>query len=113
MHQQVSVEHLHIIDVGQLFFPWAKWPPFGRRHFQMHCFDWKTRISINNSLKFVPKSPINNTPAFGSDNGLAPTTRQAIIWTNVDPIHWRIYAALGVDGCQWNIAQEILIKGFI
>ena len=22
---------------------------------------------------------------------------QAIIWTNVDPIHWRIYAALGRD----------------
>ena len=23
--------------------------------------------------------------------------RQAIIWTNADPIHWRIYAALGED----------------
>ena len=23
--------------------------------------------------------------------------RQAIIWTNADPIHWRIYAALGGD----------------
>ena len=22
---------------------------------------------------------------------------QAIIWTNADPIHWRIYAALGGD----------------
>ena len=33
----------------------------------------------------------------GSDNGLAPTRRQAIIWTNTDPIHWRIYAALGGD----------------
>ena len=26
-----------------------------------------------------------------------PNRRQAIIWTNADPIHWRIYAALGVD----------------
>ena len=34
------------------------------------------------SLKFVPKVRINNIPAFGSDNGLAPTRRQAIIWTN-------------------------------
>ena len=25
------------------------------------------------------------------------TWRQAIIWTNADPIHWRIYAALGED----------------
>ena len=23
--------------------------------------------------------------------------RQTIIWTNADPIHWRIYAALGGD----------------
>ena len=23
--------------------------------------------------------------------------RQAIIWTHADPIHWRIYAALGGD----------------
>ena len=26
-----------------------------------------------------------------------PNRRQAIIWTNADPIHWRIYAALGID----------------
>ena len=31
------------------------------------------------SLKFVPKVQINS---IGSDNGLAPTRRQAIIWTN-------------------------------
>ena len=30
----------------------------------------------------------------GLDNGLAPNRRWAIIWTNADPIHWRIYAAL-------------------
>ena len=28
---------------------------------------------------------------------MAPNRRQAIIWTNADPIHWRIYAALGGD----------------
>ena len=26
-----------------------------------------------------------------------PNMRQAIIWTNADPIYWRIYAALGGD----------------
>ena len=33
------------------------------------------------------------------NNGLklAPNRRQAIIWTNADPIHWRIYGALGGD----------------
>ena len=24
-----------------------------------------------------------------------PNRRQAIIWTNADPVHWRLYAALG------------------
>ena len=32
-----------------------------------------------------------------SDNGLAPTTRQAMICTNADPIHWRIHAARRAD----------------
>ena len=39
--------------------------------------------------------PINNKATFGSGNGLAPKRRQAIIWTNADPVHRRIYAALG------------------
>ena len=37
-------------------------------------------------------------PSIGLDNGLAPNRWQAIIWTNVDLIHWRVYAALGGDG---------------
>ena len=55
-------------------------------------------ITIKNSLKFVSKRPIINIPALvqimtwrrqgdkplsGSDNDLAPSRRQAIIWTNV------------------------------
>ena len=55
-------------------------------------------ILVKISLKFVPKGPIDNNPTTGgSDNGLAPNRRQAIIWTNADPIHWRIKAALGGD----------------
>ena len=27
-----------------------------------------------------------------------PNRRQAISWTNIDPVHWRIYAAPGGDG---------------
>ena len=56
----------------------------------------KVCILIENSLKFIP---INNNPALGSDNGLAPNRRQAIFWIIADPIHWRIYAALGGDEC--------------
>ena len=57
----------------------------------------KFYMSIKISLKFVSKCPIDNNPALVSDNGLAPNRRQAIIGTNVDPIHWRTYAALGGD----------------
>ena len=28
---------------------------------------------------------------------MAPNRWQAIIWTNADPIHWSIYAAIGGD----------------
>ena len=51
-------------------------------------------ISIKISLKFVPNS---HQPSIGLDNGMATNRRHAIIWTNADPIHWRIYAAVGGD----------------
>ena len=35
--------------------------------------------------------------SFGLGNGLVPNRWQAIIWTKADPIHWRIYAAIGGD----------------
>ena len=54
-------------------------------------------IMIKISLKFVPKGPVGNNLSNGLDNGLAPNMRQAIIWTNADPVHWRIYAARGGD----------------
>ena len=52
------------------------------RHFADDTFktiflNGNIRISINISLKFVPKVPINNIPAL-----VQPTRRQAIIWTN-------------------------------
>ena len=54
------------------------------------------KISIRITLKFVSRSPIDNKKArIGSGNGLAPNRRQAITWTNADPIHWRTYAAPG------------------
>ena len=51
-------------------------------------------ISNKNSLKYVPWVLIDND-SIGSDKSLAPSRRQAIIWTNVDSINQRIYAALG------------------
>ena len=42
------------------------------------------QILFKISLMFVPKDSIDSIPTFGSDNGLAPARRQAIIWTNGD-----------------------------
>ena len=42
-------------------------------------------ILIDISVTFVPTDPIS------LDNDLVPKRRQAIIWSNADPIHRRIY----------------------
>ena len=72
-------------------------------------------ILIEMSLNFVADGPIDNNPALVEiesvtlvevesikttsmeDNGSVPIRRQTIIWTNVDPIHWQLYAALVGD----------------
>ena len=38
---------------------------------------------------------------------LAPNRRQAITWNNVDPVHWRIYAALGGDEFKPNLLLNV------
>ena len=91
-------------SAGLCFYPWTitvcskcclfivsdvkyilSYPP-GRngRHFQddFKCIfvNENVCIWIKISLKFVPKGPIDNN--------------QAIFWTNADPNHWHIFAAL-------------------
>ena len=69
------------------------------------------RILIQFSLKFVPNGPIDNIPAIGLDNGLAPKRWQAIIWTNADPVHRCIYAALG--GGELIQSYSVYLSSFI
>ena len=38
----------------------------------------------------------------GSDNGLTPKRRQAIIWTNGSLVYWRVYVSLGLDDLKTN-----------
>ena len=61
------------------------------------AFSGMKRSLTKISLKFVPKGSIDNNPALVQVKALAPNRRQAIIWTNADPVHWCIYAALGRD----------------
>ena len=49
---------------------------------------------IKNSLKFGHKGLINI--GIGSDNGLAPARRQAIIWTNDGVVSWRLCVSPGL-----------------
>ena len=62
----------------------------------MSFFEWKFCILIKIS-QLIPESPIDNSPAFGLDNVLAPNRRQAIISNNAESIRWRTYAALVED----------------
>ena len=59
-------------------------------------FKENVRSWIQISLWFVPKGPIKQA-SIGSDNGLATSRLQVITSTNSDPVHWRIYPALGGD----------------
>ena len=53
---------------------------------QMHLLEFRFKFHWNWQCTSI-----------GSGNGLAPNRRQAITWTNDDPVHWRIYASLGED----------------
>ena len=46
--------------------------------------------------RFVPKGPIDNKPAL---------VRLWLIWSNADPVHWRVYTALG--GNELNIISAL------
>ena len=69
---------------------------FGRRHFQIQISQWKCYNIDKNSLNFVPKGPIDNKSSL-LGNSLAPNKRQAITWTNDDPVQWPIYSSPGLN----------------
>ena len=54
-------------------------------------------ILIRLSIEFVPKDPVKKN-SICLDNGLVPNRRPAIIWTNAESIHGRIYAVPGGGG---------------
>ena len=89
--QQMDRKHFNSFPPGQ------NGSHFADDIFMCIFMNEKSRILSQISLKFVPKGPIDNKVSIGSGNGLAPNRRQAIIWTNADPVQRRIYAALGGD----------------
>ena len=78
--------------------PWTKWPRFPRRHFQTYFREWTVLYFDLNFTEVCSQESNWQYPSISLDNGLVLNRRQTIIWNNADPIHWRIYAALGGDG---------------
>ena len=68
---------------------------FAYKIFKCIFMNEKNCISIR-FLEVCSQGPRWQYFNIGSDNGLVPNRRQAIILTNADRIHWRIYAALRV-----------------
>ena len=60
-------------------------------------FSWTKKIIFWLRFHSILSLRVQSTIFFsiGLANGLAPIGRQVITWTNADPIHWHIYAALG------------------
>ena len=78
----------------------------------MHLFSENILILIKISPKFIPNSPISNIPALihcvmaWRIAAIYIARWQAIVITNADAIHWRIYAALGGDELNHNIRYK-------
>ena len=64
-----------------------KWLPFCRQHLEVHFLYGNFWIWNKKILKYFPLGLIDN---IGSDNGLGPNRRQAIIWSNVGMLYWCI-----------------------
>ena len=112
-----ATENYELVNVcSSSICPWTTWPPFRRQYFQMHFHEWGVLYFDQNFTKVCSQWSNWQYPSIGLDNGLAPNRRQAIIWTNADLIHWRIYATLGEDelmACYcwdpWLIEAERLV----
>ena len=73
----------------------TKWPPFCRRYFQVLYLEWKLLNFKSNVIEICSLASYWQYGGIGSNKGLSPLRRQAIIWTNDGIFYWRIYASLG------------------
>ena len=75
----------------------TKWSTFCRRHFQTRFLEWKLFHFISNFIEICSHGLNYQSAIIGSNDGLAPNRRQAIIGTKGGIVHWRIYASLGLN----------------
>ena len=113
-HKNVkSVEQIKILDImkfcrGQALWQWTcnaltywgrdKMNAILQTIFFTSFFKWKLLFSLDWNFTEVCFQRSNWQKAIiGSDNGLAPNRRQAIIWTNGGLVYGRIYASHGLN----------------
>ena len=73
-------------------------PPVRSRYFEIHFVKWKL---LNFRWYFIEMCSLGFNWQYvfiGSDNGLTPNSRQAIIWANVSLVYCHMYAAVGLNG---------------
>ena len=70
---------------------------FRRRDTQMQFLERKVLYLDYNFIEGCSWEYTWQQGSIGWGCGLAPNRRQAITWTNVKPVHWRMYAALRGD----------------
>ena len=75
--------------------PLDKMAAFSKRHVQTHFLEWKYLIFKQNFFEICSLGSNWQYVSIGPDNGLAPFWRQAIIWTDADPVHQRICSIRG------------------
>ena len=64
------------------------------------------KISFDFKISEVSQRSNLQYPSTASDNGLAPTRRQPIIWTNETAVWWRIYVSLGLNDLREFSCQQ-------
>ena len=82
-----SIKYTHRHDGVNTLRPRQNGHQFPDDNFKCIFWNEDISISINISLKFVPKGPISNIVAIIQIRAW----RQAIIWTNEWLVYWRIY----------------------
>ena len=70
---------------------------FCRRHIRKQFHEWKL---LNFKWNFIEICSLGSNwqqTTIGTENGLSPNRRQAIIWSNYGLVYWRCYPTLGCD----------------
>ena len=86
------------------------WPPFRRWPLQMHSHERKVMHFDSNFTEVCSLESNWQCVSIGSGNGMVPSRRQAITWTNADLAYWRICTAQGGDKLRGCTSQNLWRK---